>query len=516
MKIILYKYSRENNLINKGPHLTGSLILNGVILKERTSILKPVLLISNLGNDGNEQITYNYLYIQSLNRYYFIDDIVQENNKLWSLYCSIDVLYTYRSAILNLKVLLNRSTNYGSRLIVDNVDSWTNKPQQFIVTPSTSSSSLINTTFNVTNINNKHVVINVINDKIQTFTSSSSYAISGVTCLPHVEVRADGQRFFNYKYITAANLNNYIKLAISTEQTFIKSAIIFPFEFEVQTAEDPETHISYPISEAIRVGDTTFSDLAGYLPTKSNPGYLVIADFVYNITGNDWYGNYEPYTKYELWIPYVGWKEISSYELLNKRILVAYTVDTINGSGTAYIINKTNDYIIAEYSCQLGVKVGISRENLEEIENQMNGQAIKSVITGIGSAALALVGGITGHAGLIAGGVVGLANSITNLGVAAGTMHPTGSTEFTGNMSGAFNKQDVVIRITKLPRTDTSNNKVNEIGLPADNIVLVSSCSGFLSAKEVHVGEATLLNSATKIEKDEISKLLKEGVFISE
>lgn len=77
------------------------------VFKNETSILKPTILINT-----NTDITgCNYMYIPSLSRYYFIDDIVSIKNGLWQISGHVDVLETYSSEILSNTAVIKRQQN---------------------------------------------------------------------------------------------------------------------------------------------------------------------------------------------------------------------------------------------------------------------------------------------------------------------------------------------------------------------------------------------------------------------
>ena len=60
---------------------------------------------------------YNYVYIDTLDRYYWIKDWVR-NNGLWYGYCAEDVLASFRSDILNTtQYVLRSSTTYDNSII---------------------------------------------------------------------------------------------------------------------------------------------------------------------------------------------------------------------------------------------------------------------------------------------------------------------------------------------------------------------------------------------------------------
>lgn len=91
-KVIFYKYNGHPNTVNKqlgtGTEMLGS-------LRQDFSILQPAL---TLRTDTAPQ--YNYAYIESLGRYYFVDNISYTGNKTYELTLRVDVLKTYEAQIL--------------------------------------------------------------------------------------------------------------------------------------------------------------------------------------------------------------------------------------------------------------------------------------------------------------------------------------------------------------------------------------------------------------------------------
>ena len=82
-------------------------------LKDTTSILNPVLIIRT----SDAVYNYNYLYISEFQRYYFINDIKSVNNNVWEISAHVDVLETYKTAILaNDAVIKRQSLKYNTYL----------------------------------------------------------------------------------------------------------------------------------------------------------------------------------------------------------------------------------------------------------------------------------------------------------------------------------------------------------------------------------------------------------------
>ena len=101
LTVKLHHNSSPDNKIGKS--LDAGLTMN-CVLKEESSILKPTIIIEA----ATAPITYNYMYIQDLQRYYFIDDIVSKNNKIWEISGHVDVLETYKNKILSQEAVIAR------------------------------------------------------------------------------------------------------------------------------------------------------------------------------------------------------------------------------------------------------------------------------------------------------------------------------------------------------------------------------------------------------------------------
>lgn len=112
MTITLYNTSSETNRVTK--KLTNEINLSGT-LRESTSVINPSILIEYNGN-----ITSNYCYISEFGRYYFINNITYEGNKLFRLDLSVDVLMSYRADILKQTCIVKRNQNSWNLYIPDN------------------------------------------------------------------------------------------------------------------------------------------------------------------------------------------------------------------------------------------------------------------------------------------------------------------------------------------------------------------------------------------------------------
>lgn len=112
-EITLYKNSAEPNRVDKTEYLEFVGTISGVT-REETSV---ITLSLNIEYDG--LIDFNYIYIPTFNRYYFVTDITLVNYNFYEVSLSVDVLMTYKDAIYECKAFIDRNEFSYNKLIVD-------------------------------------------------------------------------------------------------------------------------------------------------------------------------------------------------------------------------------------------------------------------------------------------------------------------------------------------------------------------------------------------------------------
>ena len=92
MIIKTYNYNGEPNRVNKtlqeNEEYTG-------VLNSTVNILEPVIRFRS-----RDVVTFNYVYIESLHRYYFVSAI-QQDGDICTVHLRTDVLMTYKDKILD-------------------------------------------------------------------------------------------------------------------------------------------------------------------------------------------------------------------------------------------------------------------------------------------------------------------------------------------------------------------------------------------------------------------------------
>lgn len=111
--IYLYKNNAEPNRIDKSLHLSRIGVVSGT-LRDETSITDIVINFEYSG-----VIDFNYVYIPFFNRYYFVNDVISVRNDIWNISLSVDVLMTYKDALLNLYAFVDRNENTINPMLID-------------------------------------------------------------------------------------------------------------------------------------------------------------------------------------------------------------------------------------------------------------------------------------------------------------------------------------------------------------------------------------------------------------
>lgn len=102
IKIKTYIYNGKPNEVNKtlqeNEEYTG-------LLNTTLNVLTPVVRFRT-----RTPVTFNYVYIESLNRYYFVSEIRQDGD-VCTVYLRTDVLMTYKDKILDSTGTLTKGEN---------------------------------------------------------------------------------------------------------------------------------------------------------------------------------------------------------------------------------------------------------------------------------------------------------------------------------------------------------------------------------------------------------------------
>lgn len=554
MQLQLYKYTGKSNVIYKT--LGSPKSITGV-LRGETSLLNPVIEVEGSLSDLS---LFNYALIQDFNRYYFITEKTSVSNTIRRLSLRCDVLSSFPSSACNAVGRRERSNRVFNAKLTDNLCSME-------VTPKTSYYSMDS---------NDNMPDGFSTDAFNPFKNA------GKTCVVLTPVKEMSLNYsFSYTPDLASEIpeslanivrNNNSVFAPSIKPAFIVASAVVQtdvstiigdiyanpktlanaekdikirhYPFERGNASDgweadwsPSTHdnkIPY-LSEKYAIKTT------GFKPTS----YVGITGTTLTIDlkkmkakyGNElWRINVD---KYSLWIPFVGWFDIPSEELLNHIDESTYTIDTYyivdpyTGYRYVYVYNTEHEILLNFTETAVAESVPLSVDNLTENANAVTQGAIstatKGVTSALGVVASLLARSNPGTAGM---GILGLISSATTgaSGVAQSAIDLSqikDSINFniTKSNSYYYTYNNFVLRIvTNTPVEDFQDRKDN-VGLPCNKYTSIAEVYGnkVLVPEIKQFGGFYMLSNArvpysegrTSTDNASLVNMLSQGVFLS-
>lgn len=447
--------------------------------------------------DSNKIININYIYIKEFNRYYYVINVVCLLNKLYQFICEVDHLYTYKEKYLYKDALVERNEFTYYEGIEDN-----KMPYEFYQDVHEYAVTLYDEINFKSSYPDGCFTISFINEKQNRVNTSVS---SPVSCLPRVTHAEVGSKIFS-KY---GIMNGYDVITLSNELyddesqlSFITSLISFPFEIPHTTGYE----------EKLMLGDEEYDGISVYYLNQGNntisPYYKVASiDFKNYFTGS--YMDYEPYTKYELYLPFYDYVELKSADIKDSIVNVYYSFDFTNGLGKANIVNMDKNYVIKSIEFNIGVKIAVNRTNMQQLQDERTQLGIKSALSGIGSVASIVGGALMGNPLLVGGGIVGLTNTGIDLATKLSMQHERATASNNGGVNGVYTSRDVKLKLTKYVKREP-DNYAHYYGKPLNANVKLNELSGYTLIKDIYLEDI----DATKNEIDALYSLLTNGIIL--
>ena len=479
--------------------------------------------------------TYNYIFIPKLNRYFYVTNPVLTTKDYTRLVLQEDVLMSWSSLIRNQSAFITRYESSTNVYLVDNRRPLEDtRSYELLVATPTGTGNKVNVTlnFNVAGTNVANYLLVGRNKYLRT-TEVIEGVASPVNTNYLPDIRAHANTSIYCYFIPVDTLKGVI-FALNNDDTvasFVECLLWLPFNPATAFNLPNVIPTSHP-TESLRIGnkwyDNTaheFKDTTETQPDcayilKNNNGreiahspYLVIFDGTFNLT-NDWL-HYEPYSIYEINIPFVGLVKIQAKDFINSRILVYYSMELRNGSATAYIYNYNTSHIIWSGSCQLGVNLPLSSTN--SLENTRTKQSNDlNMVLGLISSGLAIAGGVVSENPVaIAGGVISAGKTAASYVQNNRMIFDRSQVIFNGSGEGALYSSSTVF----VKRTYNSSISIDETtyahleGKPYNNYVSsLSALSGYVEVGDIHFDfdNENIYND----EVNEIVALLKNGVIL--
>lgn len=218
-----------------------------------------------------------------------------------------------------------------------------------------------------------------------------------------------------------------------------------------------------------------------------------------SVSINEFWGSaldYSPYTRAEIFLPFIGIKPINIDEIMDKTVTVIYNCDVLNGSSVCLVQCGSN--VLYTFNCNVAANIPITGSNFSALWGGILKGAINATCTG------AAVGGVAGGAvGAVAGGLTSAANTLASK---HSEIERGSGISSSSGMLGGFNPYIILHRpIQSLP-----SNFTHFKGYPSNITSTLRSLSGYTEVEYIHLDGI----NATEEEKEEIYSLLKAGVII--
>lgn len=207
--------------------------------------------------------------------------------------------------------------------------------------------------------------------------------------------------------------------------------------------------------------------------------------------------DYAPYTKIQIYLPYVGVRDLNPDDVMGETITVKYHIDILTG-GCAAMISVGSKGVMYQYNGSCIANVPLTAINYSG--------AIQNAVSAIGSGITAVVGMATGAAPLTGVGIAGLATSAANTALSSKpTIQRSGSM---GGSSGLMSVQQCYLIITR-PRMSVPTNLNRFGGYPANINAKLSTLTGLTMIDSIRLDNIP----AMETEKQELLSLLQKGVI---
>lgn len=110
-------YNNESDAIVVSKKITSVSSINNAKIINETDIVNPSIVVSRKFYDSNI-LKANYLYIDKLDRYYYINNISFAESMI-VIDCTVDVLMSYKKQIRNITCTVTRNENLKNGYVND-------------------------------------------------------------------------------------------------------------------------------------------------------------------------------------------------------------------------------------------------------------------------------------------------------------------------------------------------------------------------------------------------------------
>lgn len=342
---LFYEYSKKNNSTALPTTIQQNVaVTESCVLKDRSSILNPVLQFNFDSSMQSAVHGYNYAYISQWNRYYYINNWVYDHG-LWIAYLSVDVLASWKGRLLQNSAYVLRSASAYDPNVID-----TTYPAKY----------------HTSTVSEPNFVANTATSPFSATSSTGSYILgiiapNSITGVKYYALQANSMaRLMN------AMLNDISVYNISTSEITedLQKALVNPFQYIVSIVWIPYSFTNASPQHTVNVGFWSFTDnsmnayvidvLTDYLTFSGSvniPRHPKVSDY-----GN--YLNLAPYSHYTFGLYPFGMFNLDSNDLAGFSTLDYHIqVDLATGKSIMTLSTLGHANPILRTEAQVGVPI---------------------------------------------------------------------------------------------------------------------------------------------------------------
>lgn len=541
MRLVLYLNNAEENRIDKTSFLQEVVSLTGS-LRSGSSVINPQILVEldtietlDLAQAGNEEVLgdgeelmaqnlegsipiFNYAYIPEFHRYYFVVDIVSVKTGLYMVSMRCDPLMSFRPSILSQTAIVERceDSSFYDPMIRDDERPLELKKEistEFV----TQNGQIKNFSFDFSKDPSLfRYMLTTLSDSDFGWVDSEIYppnppALPAIGSSETTNIRGQDTYILDFETIKKLSRRLY---GDSATLSFVISCVYFPFNIDEALGRSLTKNSIYcndtPLVEK-GGGASDYIEGWGFRYGPILP-YLVLMDKRFPEAED--FLDLDPYKTLEIYIPFHGYEEISLQKVAGKRVILYYSLSTIDGSGSATLYDFTDSAILYTCGVQVGIPLSFSTTNQRENANAQTALALNTTI-GLLSSALSVGLGIAGgHPSIAIGGAMAGIKTLNSAVTTELSIIPRAQTNIPTPKAGLMAYDKPVLRYTSTrPLFDLSSPAGAEYkrtrGVPCQKALVLSSLSGFARIGNIHLENL----DATAGEISSILSLLASGVI---
>lgn len=308
-------------------------------------------------------------------------------------------------------------------------------------------------------------------------------------------------RFVRWYIMTPEQMSNFQDWLNSDERPVgfdSMKNIISVSEFMIDLSK-----LCYPVGVSdIKIGTEIYGSFGGAVASlMTNVSRTVYLGSLTISRYNNDFTDYNPFSTYDLYIPYCGWMSLDSDIIVGNSIDVYLIGDPITSGCKG--VAMCNGNLVGEINGTFGNTIPISSNNIGQYK-----QALLNNALSIGSGVLGTATSVaTGNAIGIASGSLSLISGVSQ----SVALKHTSFTESKGNTTTAtmYNTYDKCVLVETHPIERISSNYAHTIGYVTNKCKELSTCSGFVKCENVDTSGLT----CDYAEREEIKSILEKGFY---